>query len=200
VKPTEEDKGHLTRRGFLGAVGRGASLLAVGGVGGAMVLRPAGGETVWQIDPFKCIQCRQCQTECVLEPSAVKCVHDFSMCGYCKFCFGFFRTDPIALDEGAENQACPTGAIIRHFVEEPYYEYSIDTDLCIGCGQCVKGCEQFGNRALYLQVLHDRCLNCSECAIAAACPADAFVRLSADRPYFIKHKGPDQFTDAYQLG
>jgi len=200
MSPRGPEEGRLTRRGFLTAVGRGGALMAVGAAGGALALRAAGGETVWQIDPFKCTQCRRCQTECVLDPSAVKCVHDFSMCGYCRFCFGFFLTDPVALDEGAENQACPTGAIQRTFVEDPYYQYTIDRELCIGCAECVKGCNQFGNGSLYMQVLHDRCLNCSECAIAAACPADAFVRLPAERPYFIKHQGPGQLPGAYQMG
>ena len=58
---------------------------------------------VWQIDPFKCVQCEQCRTHCVLDQSAVRCVHDFSMCGYCEFCFGFFRHDALALTEAAEN-------------------------------------------------------------------------------------------------
>jgi len=148
-------------------------------------------EMVWQIDPWKCTQCGRCATECVLSPSAVKCVHDFAMCGYCKLCFGFFQTNPISLDTGAENQMCPTGAIKREFIEDPYHEYKIDEDLCIGCGKCVEGCNQFGNGALYLQLRHDRCLNCNECAAAVACPADAFIRLPADRPYVIKHKGPE---------
>ena len=38
--------------------------------------------------------------------------------------------------EAAENQACPTGAITRRFVETPYYEYTIDEELCNGCGKC----------------------------------------------------------------
>jgi electron transport complex protein RnfB len=51
----------------------------------------------------------------------------------------------------------------------------------------VKGCQAFGNGSLYLQVRHDRCLNCNECSIAARCPADAFVRIPAGKPYIIKH-------------
>ena len=153
---------------------------------------------MWQIDPFKCTQCGQCATHCVLNPSAVKCVHSFAMCGYCELCFGFFQTDPSALDTGAENQMCPTGAINRRFVEEPYYEYTIDEDLCMGCGKCVKGCNTFGNRALYLQVRHDRCLNCNECAVAVSCPANAFIRLPADRPYVLKEKGPEQLADVWR--
>jgi electron transport complex protein RnfB len=38
---------------------------------------------VWQIDPFKCTQCGQCKTNCVMTPSASKCVHAYRMCGYC---------------------------------------------------------------------------------------------------------------------
>jgi len=46
---------------------------------------------VWQIDPLKCTQCGQCQTNGILTPSASKCVHAFKMCGYCDLCGGFLR-------------------------------------------------------------------------------------------------------------
>lgn len=141
---------------------------------------------VWQIDPYKCIACGNCATYCVLEESAVKCVQVYPICGYCKICFGFFEPEPHDINEGAENQLCPTGAIIRTYVEDPYYEYTIDESLCIGCGKCVKGCSTFGNGSFFLQVRHDRCLNCNECAIAAACPSGAFVRIPAERPYLLK--------------
>ncbi|NLW51459.1 MAG: twin-arginine translocation signal domain-containing protein [Candidatus Brocadiaceae bacterium] len=185
----------VTRREFLGRLGCGASALALGGLTAALVTRAEPEGQVWQIDPFKCVQCEQCRTHCVLDQSAVRCVHDFSMCGYCEFCFGFFRHDALALTEAAENQSCPTAALVRRGVGDPYFEYTVERDLCIGCGRCVKGCNQFGNGALYLQVQQDLCLNCSECAIAAACPADAFVRLPAGQPYFVKHVGPDQLSD-----
>ena len=183
----------LTRRRFFGNLGRRISLVVLGGGLAAGLWRRPGKEMVWQLDPFKCIQCGKCAVNCVLPVSAVKCVHDLPMCGYCRLCFGFFQTNPIALDEGAENQMCPTGAIQRRYVEDPYHEYTIDETLCIGCGKCVKGCNAFGNGSIYLQVRHDRCLNCNECRIAAHCPADAFSRVPADEPYFTKSLGPDQY-------
>ena len=144
------------------------------------------GRTVWQIDPRKCIQCGRCETACVLHPSAVKCVHGYAMCGYCKLCFGYFKSDAAHLDEAAENQICPTGAIARTFIEDPYFEYRIDEGLCTGCGLCVKGCTHFGNGSLYLQVRHDRCVNCNACRIAEVCPAQAIIRVPAERPYLLK--------------
>ena len=179
----------LSRRQFIARLGLGVSLFLLGGFSTGLARRWEHRKMVWQVDPFKCIQCGQCATKCVLEQSAVKCIHDFSMCGYCRLCFGFFQTKPFELKTGAENQMCPTGAIRRKFVEDPYHEYTIDEPLCIGCGKCVKGCNQFGNGSLYLQARHDRCLNCNECSIAAAYPADAFIRLPADAPYVVKHKG-----------
>jgi electron transport complex protein RnfB len=122
----------------------------------------------------------------VLEESAVKCVQVYAICGYCDFCPGYFELGASVLEPGAENELCPTGAISRTFVEEPYYEYTIDESLCIGCAKCVKGCAAFGNGSLFLQVRHDRCLNCNECAIAVACPSGAFRRVPADRPYLLK--------------
>jgi electron transport complex protein RnfB len=140
----------------------------------------------WQIDPNKCIACGNCATYCVLKDSAVKCVKVYPICGYCRICFGFFGPEPLEINEGAENQLCPTGAIKRTYIEEPYYEYTIDESLCIGCGKCVKGCNTFGNGSLFLQVRHDRCLNCNNCSIAAACPSGAYVRVPAESPYLLK--------------
>jgi electron transport complex protein RnfB len=67
-----------------------------------------------------------------------------------------------------------------------FLEYTIDEPLCIGCAKCVKGCGAFGNGSLQLQVRHDRCVNCNECAIARDCPADAFSRVPANKPYLLQ--------------
>jgi electron transport complex protein RnfB len=111
------------------------------------------------------------------------------MCGYCDLCTGFFQPDAPDLNEGAENQLCPTGAIRRTFIEDPYFQYDIDEPLCVGCGKCVEGCAAFGNGSLFLQIRHDRCVNCNECAIAMACPAEAIRRVPASRPYLLKEVG-----------
>ena len=181
-----EDKGKVTRRDFIRNGIRGTCLLSLGGAMGLLLTRSQADDMVWQLDPYKCIQCGNCATHCVLEESAVKCVHKFSMCGYCKLCTGYFEPQPNELNTGAENQLCPTGAIQRGFVEHPYYEYKIDESLCVGCGKCVKGCAAFGNGSLFLQVRHDRCLNCNDCSIAAACPSQAFKRVPANQPYLLK--------------
>lgn len=182
--------GKLSRREFLFGAARGGAVLAVGGLAASVVSQASASDTVWQLDPDKCVQCGNCATNCVLNPSAVKCVHAYDICGYCDLCGGYFDPDAPELDTGAENQLCPVGAIRRTYVEDPYYEYSIDESLCVGCGKCVKGCGAFGNGSLYLQVRHDRCLNCNECSIAKACPADAFRRVPADSPYLLKgHAG-----------
>lgn len=181
-----EGKNTVTRRDFIRSSIRGLCLLGSGGIMGLLINRARAGDTVWQIDPYTCIQCGKCADNCVLEVSAVKCTHNFAMCGYCRICFGYFNPQPSALNTGAENQLCPTGAINRMFVEDPYHEYTIDESLCIGCGKCVKGCNTFGNGSLFLQVRHDRCLNCNECAIAKACPSNAFKRVPANNPYLLK--------------
>ncbi|MBN2764262.1 MAG: ferredoxin [Bacteroidales bacterium] len=143
---------------------------------------------VWQIDPFKCTQCGQCKTNCVKTPSAVKCYHAYLMCGYCDLCGGYLRQGTKTINTGAENQLCPTGAITRRFVEEPYFEYTIDEDLCDGCGECVKGCRDFGNGSLYLQINQDLCDNCNDCLIARKCPSNAISRIPADYQYIPKEK------------
>jgi Na+-translocating ferredoxin:NAD+ oxidoreductase subunit B len=175
-----------TRRDFLRQSLRGAALLGMGGLVGALSWRSTAESTRWQIDPQKCVRCGQCATACVLEHSAVKCAHAQAMCGYCELCTGYFEPEPNDLNTGAENQLCPTAAIRRRYVEDPYFEYTIDEQLCIGCGRCVEGCNRFGNGSLYLQIRHDRCVNCNECAIARVCPADAIRRVPVSDPYISK--------------
>ena len=160
--------------------------LSLGGVSGLLVKNSSSKEMVWQIDPNVCVQCEKCSTNCVLPFSAVKCVHSFSMCGYCDLCSAYLQPGAKSRDTGAENQLCPTGALKRKFVEDPYFEYTIDEELCIGCGKCVKGCGSFGNGSLYLQVRHDRCLNCNECSIARSCTSQAYRRVPADTPYILR--------------
>lgn len=141
-------------------------------------------EYFWQIDPELCIACGLCETECVLPVSAVKCVHGKRVCGFCDLCGGYYRPNVKELNTAAENLMCPTGAIQRKFVEDPYFEYTINEDLCNGCGKCVKGCNAFGNGAMYLQIKQDLCKNCNECHIARVCPAGAIKRVK--KPMFLK--------------
>jgi electron transport complex protein RnfB len=176
----------INRREFINNGVRLTLGLTVVATGAMAVSRRSGGEEyVWQIDPFKCTQCGRCATECVMAESAVKCVHAYSLCGYCDLCGGYFKPGA-KLQTGAENQLCPTAAIQRKYIEEPYFEYIIDEKLCIGCAKCVKGCSSFGNGSLHLQIRHDRCLNCNQCAIASACPSKAISRVPAVKPYIIK--------------
>ncbi len=181
-----KDTTHVTRRDFIKNGVRGGCLLGLGGLVGFLTNRSQADDTVWQINPYECVACGKCATHCVLDISAVKCTHAFAMCGYCKLCTGYFEQQPNALTSGAENQLCPTGAILRTFVEDPYYEYTIDESLCVGCAKCVKGCKAFGNGSLFLQVHHDRCVDCNECSIAVACPSNAFHRVPSSHPYMLK--------------
>lgn len=141
---------------------------------------------LWQIDPSKCIACGLCQTECVLSISAVKCIHSYAVCGYCDLCSGYLKKGVIKIDTAAEKQLCPTSAIKRTFVEDPYYEYTIDEELCIACGKCVDGCANFGNGSLFLQIKQEICINCSRCSIAVKCPSKAIKKVSRDTPYLLK--------------
>ena len=188
MSTTDQDKhGRLSRRSLLqGGLAAPAGPAAAGL--GLAATRGADDGRVWQLDPDKCMQCGNCETACVLAESAVKCVHAYAKCGYCDLCFGYFVSGVRERTTDVENQICPTGAIVRTFVEDPYYQYTIDESLCIGCGECVKQCEDYGNGSLFLQVRHDRCLNCNECAIARKCPAQAFARVPAEQPYIMKQK------------
>lgn len=176
----------IGRRRFIHRGMQVAFAASLGGIAGLSLLKSTTKNMVWQIDPFKCVQCGRCANECVMTPSAVKCVHAYALCGYCDLCGGYLKPDSNARSTAAENQLCPTAAIKRKFIEDPYYEYEIEEDLCIGCAKCVAGCTSFGNGSLHLQIRHNLCKNCNECAIARICPADAIQRVPADTPYLIK--------------
>lgn len=176
----------VKRRDFLRSSLNTLAGIALGGITGLLIGRSSKKDMVWQLDPNICVQCENCSLNCVLPQSAVKVVHSYSMCGYCDLCSGYLQPGAKSRDTGAENQLCPTGAIKRTFVEDPYFEYTIDEFLCIGCGKCVKGCNAFGNGSLYLQVKHDLCKNCNECSIARQCPSRAFKRVPADTPYILR--------------
>lgn len=183
----ESKNSPMARRKFLKTVGTvlvGGCITGVGGLG----LKAQSGHTghFWQIDPAKCTQCGRCETDCVMPISAVKCIHANRVCGYCDLCGGYYRSNVKDLNTAAENLRCPTGAIQRKFVEDPYFEYSIDEDLCTGCGKCAKGCGSFGNGSLYLQIKRDLCLDCNECSISRVCPADAIVRVPDTQAYLLK--------------
>lgn len=184
-KERNKDKGY-NRREFINNGVRLALGFSVVGTAALTLQRSATAKDyVWQIDPFKCTQCGRCATECVKADSAVKCIHAYDLCGYCDLCGGYFKPGA-KLQTGAENQLCPTAAIQRRFIEEPYFEYVIDEKLCIGCAKCVKGCSSFGNGSLHLQIRHDLCLTCNQCAISVVCPSDAISRVPASEPYMIK--------------
>ena len=114
-----DDRKRYNRRDFLADTVRWLAVLAAGGALGPLATRALGRDTVWQIDPNKCTHCDKCATQCVLAPSAVKCIHAYAMCGYCKLCFGFFRDQRPDNGAGAENVRCPTDAIRRSPVEDP---------------------------------------------------------------------------------
>ena len=184
----DKPRDSITRREFLRRVFRWVGAATVVGSGATLAARAARGDTVWQIDPDVCVQCGTCATACVLTPSAVKCVHAYDVCGYCDLCSGYLQPGARHLDTAAESQLCPAGAISRTYVEDPYFEYTIDEELCVGCGKCVAGCSSFGNGSLFLQIRHDRCANCNQCSIARQCPSGAVTRVSADQPYLLKGK------------
>lgn len=182
----DKSKNPMKRREVIKAGINTIAGLSIGAVSGMLIRGAASDDMVWQLDPNLCTQCEKCATNCVLQESAVKCIHSYSMCGYCDLCSGYLEPGAPSRDTSAESQLCPTGAIKRAFIEDPYFQYTIDEELCIGCGKCVKGCGAFGNGSLYLQVRHDRCVNCNECSIARSCPADAYKRVPASSPYILR--------------
>lgn len=186
----ESKNKYKSRRDFVKKAGQILVVSPLVAIPAALVLKTNVSGYVWQIDPFKCTQCGQCKTNCIKTPSAVKCYHAYVMCGYCDLCGGYLRQGVKTISTGAENQLCPTGAITRRFVEEPYFEYIIDEDLCDGCGKCVKGCIDFGNGSLYLQINQYLCDGCNDCLIARKCPSYAISRVPVSQQYIPKEAGP----------
>lgn len=188
------EKVRFDRRDFM----RGAAGVAFAGAAWGLVGAKAEG-TVWQLDPAKCTQCGRCSTHCVLNPSAVKMVNQFNICGYCDLCFGYLQPGSRSRDTGAENQLCPTAAIKRTYIEAPYYEYLVDQDSCIGCAKCVEACLIFGNGSFYLQINQEICINCNECSIAKACPSDCFSEIPNSEAYMYITGDHDSTIPAYDL-
>ena len=186
-KPNLFDKDNkINRRDFLKLGLQATAFVAIGSISGFVLNKSMSDDLVWQIDPYKCVQCGRCATDCILRISAVKCLHVYKMCGYCDLCGGYFKPQVKNLDTGAENQLCPTKALKRVYVEKPYFKYEIDEALCNGCGRCVKGCGAFGNGSLNLQINHDYCKNCNQCSIAKVCPADAIKQIPSKKGYLLK--------------
>lgn len=177
---------YQSRREFVRKAGKVAISLPLAYLSIKIFFRSEARAMVWQIDPHKCTHCGQCETHCVLTPSAVKCMHAYQMCGYCDLCSGYLRQGVKDLDTGAELQLCPTNAIERHYIEEPYFEYKINEELCTGCAKCALGCTAFGNGSLYMQIKHEICKNCNICSIAVACPSNAISRVPSDQAYMPK--------------
>lgn len=182
----QEKNSHWSRREFLNKGFRATAAISLAGMGAFLAKQASSNDLVWQLDPGKCVQCGRCATHCVVTPSAVKCFHVFDMCGYCDLCGGYLRPGVKNINTAAESQLCPTAAIKRKFIEDPFYQYEIDEDLCIGCGKCVAGCDAFGNGSMQLQIRHDLCVNCNQCNIATHCPADAFQRVPISEPNISK--------------
>jgi electron transport complex protein RnfB len=176
-----------SRREFMDRSLRIAGIAGIGGAA-AVLARRAAGNTVFQVDPAKCVACDLCRTSCALSHSAVKAVNVFKACGYCQLCPAYYdvtsQPDEMGLPTG---KVCPQDALKRRVVgkidkEDPnnnYYEYVVDESLCDGCGKCVKACKPpAGNGALHLEVRYSRCLECDSCSIQIACPQNAIVRIS----------------------
>ncbi len=183
-----EKNKYQSRRDFVKKAGEIILAVPVVALPVALLKKTTASGYVWQIDPFKCTACGNCKTSCVLTPSASKCMHAYTLCGYCDLCGGFLKEGAKTISTGAEVQMCPTGAIERKFVEEPFFEYNINEDLCDGCAKCVKGCKDFGNGSLYMQIKQDLCVNCNDCSIARNCPSKAVSRVPAENQYIPKDK------------
>ncbi len=79
-----EKKDNINRRDFFRKTAFGTCAACIGAIAATQGLKAQSPNLVWQTDPEICVSCGNCATYCVLEESAVKCVHAFAMCGYCE--------------------------------------------------------------------------------------------------------------------
>ncbi len=184
-----------TRRQMLGHTIRGAGLLTLGGAAVYLGSKTEA-EGAWRLDPEKCVNirlgvtdlsavCETCADTCVLPISAVKAVNEFAKCGRCCICPAYYDVTSQVTPEGLPSKKlCPRDAIERNaigYVDEydplnNFYEYTIDEELCNGCGRCVMGCkEPAGLGSIRIEVRYDLCLHCNRCTIAEECPDDAYL-------------------------
>ena len=87
----DEDK-KIKRRDFINTgirlgIGAGLGAIAIG-----LTTRSVSGETIWQLDPSKCVQCGNCANILCIADISGKCVHVTDMCGYCDLCSGYLRS------------------------------------------------------------------------------------------------------------
>jgi electron transport complex protein RnfB len=190
------------RRQFLQRTGQTVCATALGGTAVVLGRRACSGDA-WVIAPRKCINirpgvtgsdqvCEQCATDCVLALSAVRAVNDFDKCGRCCICPAYYDVrSQVGSDGLPTKKLCPRDAIVRTVIGEvdPYdplnnfYEYTIDEELCNGCGRCVMECKDpAGLGSIRLEVRYDLCLRCNQCSIATHCPEDAYVRVGPEPP------------------
>jgi Na+-translocating ferredoxin:NAD+ oxidoreductase subunit B len=186
----------ISRRELLSKVARGSVLVGMGGAA-LYLVRKAHGEIVWQVDASRCINskldavevdaCNLCTSECVVSLSAVRAVNEYSKCGRCNICPGYFDIASAVNEQGLPSQKlCPRDAITRKPIgkvdpEDPannFYEYIIDEEKCDGCGRCVIKCkEPLGLGSITLKVRYNKCVDCNRCAISLACPKSAISQV-----------------------
>ncbi len=169
----------MNRRTFIKWTGRGAAVVALGGIAARAGRFAEQARPIWVIDYDKCTACGKCETACVRRPSAVKAVNDKTICSNCFLCYGH-TTDHMTDTPDTAEKVCPVDAVIRTQIgESSNYIYSINDDLCIGCGKCVKDCVKYGNKSMFLVIRPKLCLGCNECNLARVCPDDAITRVES---------------------
>ena len=186
----------VTRRELMGQVVRGTALACMGGAA-LFLAKKANGEIVWQVNASKCLNsrlgevgmeaCILCTTACVVSLSAVRAVNEYSKCGRCYICPGYFDIKSAVNEQGLPSQKlCPRDAIARKPIgradpEDPannFYEYVVDEAKCDGCGKCVMACkEPAGLGSITLKIRYDKCVACNRCAISISCPKDAITQV-----------------------
>lgn len=157
----------------------------------------------WQINPDACTSCGLCETACVRKPSAVKALNDPKKCSNCVVCYGHITNkyiDSDQIDSDGE-RVCPVDAVSRiNFSggKDGMFLYAQDPKICIACGKCAKRCNEHGTKSMFMAIRPDLCLNCNECAIAVACPANAIERIP--REPVDDYRGDFWFDSTYMMG
>ncbi len=155
------------RRGFFYRTGRPAVRVAIAAVAlGALLLGM--GRVVEALDPAAAYRR---MVECLGRPLVRGTAVAAGGAVMAALVLGAVAVCSLARGRLICNTVCPVGTLLGALSRYSLYHMDIDTDRCIGCGECVRRCKAECIDPSAHTVDVTRCVVCFDCA--AACPASA---------------------------
>ena len=146
----KQNQSTISRRNFLDRTLRITGVVCLGSVGGWGLVKSAGRQTVWQIDPHICVQCGNCAINCVLTQSAVRCIHAFDVCGYCKLCVFTSHRMQYLCQPGLRINCARPGRSSVHLLKILILNIALITN-------CALAAQNVSKAAVLLAMVHSTC-------------------------------------------